>query len=135
MIHAIMQVSIRNDPRAKQDDYMTITDLSSSAPGTINHIPATDAIALLTKINMTTHATPSFKQSLTYAGYKDVAVNYILCEDDKIIPAPYQEAMIGTIQKAKGSEKDVEVHRINSDHVPNVSHPEELLEIIKKILV
>jgi hypothetical protein len=119
---------------------MTITDLTQSAPATINHIPAADAIALLTKINMTTHATPSFKQSLTYAGYKDVQVDYILCEDDKIIPPAYQEAMVGIIEKHKEGEGEregagkVNVHRMNSDHAPNVSHPEELLEVLKGIL-
>lgn len=81
---------------------------------------------------MPDHSTASFKEGLSYAGYADVDIGYIVLEDDMIIPVSYQEMMIQFLEKEKG--KSVDVYRLKSGHCPNASKPEELAEILRKIV-
>lgn len=82
--------------------------------------------------DMADHSTASFKEKLTYAGYNDVEVHYIVTEEDKVVPAEYQTGMIELIKTSSGREPSV--HQIKSGHTPNVSQPGPLADIVKGIV-
>ena len=74
----------------------------------------------------------SFQDKLTYPGYNDVEMHYILCELDALIPPVAQEAMVSLIKESSG--KEVKVHRLAAGHAATVSAPEKLAEIVKTIV-
>lgn len=105
-------------------------DLDAMGPTCFSDLPQQDAVKYARK--MSEHSTPSFHQKLSYGGYSDVDVHYIVCEADKIIPPPGQLAMVDLLKNVTGKEPGV--HKINSDHCPTHSHPDELLKILKDIV-
>lgn len=74
------------------------------------------------------HSSASFANELTYAGYKDVPVSYLLCEDDLVVPAKNQREEIALIEKESGNM--VDVTSIKAGHCPNVSMPETVINWI-----
>lgn len=68
---------------------------------------------------MVKHSSASFASPLTYAGFKDIPVSYLLCEDGRTIPPQVQRAGIEMIEKESGNKVDVTA--INADHVPPLS--------------
>jgi hypothetical protein len=72
------------------------------------------------------HSAVSFTNSLTHAGYKDVPASYLFCEDDECVVPAAQQKGIDLIERVSG--KKVDVTRIKSDHCPNVSHPEKVVD-------
>jgi pimeloyl-ACP methyl ester carboxylesterase len=75
---------------------------------------------------------PSYSEKLTYAGYKDVACHYIICENDKVISPKFQRRMIELLKSSV--DRPVEVHTLNSGHVPMITRPDELAKIVKEII-
>lgn len=73
----------------------------------------------------------SFASPLKHAAYKDIPSTYILCEQDGIIPPSKQEQYIENIRLATG--KDVDVRRLNTNHVPNLTNVEEVVTLILEI--
>ena len=101
-----------------------------SGPLTFSDLP--DAEAIEAAKQMSDHSALSFQEKLSYPGYNDVDVHYILCEKDKIIAPDHQQAMIGMIEQSSG--RAPTVHKMSSDHCPVVTHAEELVTILKGIL-
>ncbi|PNP73414.1 hypothetical protein FNYG_13241 [Fusarium nygamai] len=112
-----------------RDDYMSL-NLEDNAPLTFSDLPAEESLAWAKE--MPDHSTASFKEQLTYPGYNDVEVHYIVCEEDKIIPPEHQYGMIEFLRSSTGNE--VKVHKLNSGHAPNASKPDNLAQIIKGII-
>ncbi|KAJ4244205.1 hypothetical protein NW762_014587 [Fusarium torreyae] len=112
-----------------EDDYMRITP-EGHAPVTFSDLPAEEALKLAKE--MVYHSTPSFKEPLTYAGYGDVEVHYIVCEQDQTIPPQFQRAMIEAVETSTG--KDVKVHTLDSGHAPTNSQPDNVSKIVKGII-
>lgn len=110
---------------------MEITDLTLSGPLTFSDLSEGEAIELASNMNI--HSKLSFDEPLTYPGYNDVEVHYILCSKDKIIAAEHQQAMIGMIEQSSG--KKVNVRRIESDHCPMFAKRDEFTEILKEIVL
>jgi hypothetical protein len=106
-------------------------DPAGQAPFTFSDLPFEEALKHAREMS-NVHSTPSFLENTTYAGYNDVNVHYILCEEDKIIPAEAQSAMIDMIKESSG--RDVAIHRINSGHCPNITRTDEIAVMIKGIL-
>ncbi|KAJ4318650.1 hypothetical protein N0V84_006738 [Fusarium piperis] len=75
------------------------------------------------------HSSTSFANTLTYAGFKDVPVSYLVCENDKTISPQVQRAGIDMIEQESGNKVDVTT--INADHVPPVS---SLVEVVDWII-
>ncbi len=48
------------------------------------------------------HSAVSFAMALTYAGYKDIPVSWMLCEDNLCVPERSQREMIEGIEKVSG---------------------------------
>lgn len=65
------------------------------------------------------HSAVSFGNELTYAGYKDIPVSYLLCEEDLCIPAKNQKDGIALIEKVSGNK--VDVTSIKAGHCPNAT--------------
>jgi hypothetical protein len=61
----------------------------------------------------------SFVGELTYAGYKDIPVSYLVCEEDLCIPEQNQRLGIEVIERESG--RKVDVTSIKGDHIPSLS--------------
>lgn len=105
-------------------------DPEGQAPFTFSDLPSEEGLRLAKE--MPEHSTASFKEKLTYAGYNDADVTYILCEEDKVLLPEYQYAMIKLLKSSKG--KDITVHKLKSGHVPNFSQPGNVSRIVKGVL-
>ena len=81
--------------------------------------------------DMPEHSTVSFHGKLTHAGYKDLPVSYMLCEEDRILPIAYQEALVERLEKETG--RTVDVHRIKAAHCPNASQPAMVVEVVRRV--
>lgn len=100
--------------------------------------PAATAAIILTKIPLeeseplvkqfARHSAPSFADKLTYAGYKDIPVSYLFCEEDKCVTVEVQQAEIDMIEKESG--RKVNVTRIAADHCPNWTAFQETVDWI-----
>lgn len=77
---------------------------------------------------MTAHSAFSFGDALTYAGYKDVPVSYLVCEEDLLIPAVSQTRMIDLIEQE--SSRKVDVTKIPAGHAPNVTATQAVVDWI-----
>jgi pimeloyl-ACP methyl ester carboxylesterase len=104
-------------------------DVQVNSTLTFSDLPAEQALELAKQ--MEDHSTPSFKEKLTYPGYNDVEVHYIVCEQDKVIPPVFQRGMIEGIKASSG--RDVTVHTLESGHVPTASQPDNMSKIIEKV--
>lgn len=97
---------------------------------TFSDLPEDEALKWAMK--MSSHSLPSFKEKLRYAGYNDVEVHYVFCENDKIIPPEFQGSMIELINTSSG--KEPTVHKIKADHAPTISKRDEMTALVKGIL-
>ncbi|KAF2734592.1 alpha/beta-hydrolase [Polyplosphaeria fusca] len=111
-----------------EDGWMQLTDLSGVALYVFNDLSPEEGLKQAAKF--TSHSSASFAGELTYAGYKDVPVSYLFCENDTCVPPKGQQNGLDSIE-ATGRKPDVT--RINSDHVPFVSHPDEVLNWFVKL--
>lgn len=99
-------------------------DHATTAKYVFNHLSPEEGLELAKQFLQ--HSAVSFANELTYAGYKDVPVSYLFCEEDLCVPPTAQQKGIDAIEKASG--RKVDVTRIKSDHCPNVSHPQEVID-------
>ena len=81
------------------------------------------------------HSAQSFGNELTYAGYKNIPVSYLLCEEDLAGPPAFQREMIAMIEEASG--RRVDVTSIKAGHCPNLTAEKEtnewVLNVVKKV--
>jgi pimeloyl-ACP methyl ester carboxylesterase len=73
----------------------------------------------------------SFASPVTYTAFKEIPSSYIFCEQDQIVPPALQEQYIENIKVLTG--REVDVHKLDLNHVPNLTSPETLAEIILRI--
>ncbi|KAI5868240.1 alpha/beta-hydrolase [Durotheca rogersii] len=111
------------------DDYMSI-DPVANAPQTFSDLPEEESLKWGRMLSQQSIA--SFQEKLSYPGYNDVEVHYIVCEDDKIMPPPYQHAMIETVKKSSGREPVLHISK--SGHVPVISQPDSTAKILKHVI-
>ncbi|KAK7719673.1 hypothetical protein SLS64_001852 [Diaporthe eres] len=77
---------------------------------------------------MTAHSAASFGDALTYAGYKDVPVSYLVCEEDLVIPAGSQSRMVDLVEQETG--RKVDVTKIPAGHAPNATATQAVVDWI-----
>lgn len=99
------------------------------APTTFSDLPHEEGVEWTKR--MSEQSAPSFGTKLTYGGYKDVPVSYLLCENDVVIPPELQQSIIAMIEEESGNK--VDVHKIKSDHAPWISHTDSVVEVIRQI--
>ncbi|CZR55098.1 uncharacterized protein PAC_04984 [Phialocephala subalpina] len=81
---------------------------------------------------MSCHSAISFTNELTYAGYKDVPVSYLVCEEDLVIPLKNQREEIEMIERESG--RKVDVTSIKTGHVPIASQPQLVIDWILDVV-
>lgn len=89
-------------------------------------LPRAEAKAWMSR--MSSHSSTSFADVLTYAGYKDVPVSYLLCEKDVVIPPQRQRDMINMVESQSG--RKVDVTSIPADHGANISASQQMVDWI-----
>lgn len=76
----------------------------------------------------------SFADELTYAGYANIPISYLLAEKDLAGPPDFQRDMIATIEEASGNK--VDVTGIAASHMMNASAEKEtthwILDVCRK---
>jgi hypothetical protein len=77
------------------------------------------------------HSVATFAAPLTYPGYKDVPVSYLIAEEDAVITPENQLQEIERIEKESGAK--VDVHRVKTSHSGYIVNPEEVTEVIVKV--
>ncbi len=73
----------------------------------------------------------SFASPVTYTAFKDIPSSYIFCKQDQVVPPALQEQYIENIEIVAG--RAVDLHKLDSNHVPNLTSTETLAELILKI--
>ncbi|KAL2206764.1 hypothetical protein CC79DRAFT_1385942 [Sarocladium strictum] len=107
-----------------EDGWMYYTDMQTLARIAFSGIPHDEALKWANRLGW--HSSTSFGNPLQYAGYKDVPVSWLLCEEDLSIPAVYQRTAIEMIERTTG--RKVDVTSLPSGHVPMVMFGEEVVE-------
>ncbi|QPC59561.1 hypothetical protein HYE67_001792 [Fusarium culmorum] len=110
-------------------DYLVI---EASSPFFHNESESPPEEALKLARELPQHSTASYRDQLTYAGYQDAEVHYIICEQDKLVVPEYQ---FGMLELLKGmTNGKVGVHKIQSGHAPHLNQPDNLTKIIRQIV-
>lgn len=105
-------------------------DLAVSAAVTFSDLPVDQQLER--GAGMVEQSVASFEECLTYAGYNDLPVEYIVCEEDQLFPKDFQYEMIEVIQRA--STRAVRIHKLRSGHAPHISQPDNLSLLLKDIV-
>ncbi|KAI1753992.1 Alpha/beta hydrolase fold-1 [Xylaria castorea] len=106
--------------------WLHFNDPEREAVKCFSDIPKEDALRWHAQFAL--HSAVSFTNPLTHAGYKDVPVSYLLCEEDLVISPEIQRREIEMIETETGSK--VDVTSIKAGHCPNVSFPEKVVDWI-----
>jgi pimeloyl-ACP methyl ester carboxylesterase len=108
------------DPEDTDDLFPLIADPRNSLYGSLTGDEAAEAIAQLVE-----QRAQAFGDRVTVAAWHTVPSTYIVTEDDRAIPAAFQEQMA---VQAKS------VRRIPGDHSPFLSRPAELAALLDDIV-
>lgn len=111
-------------------EYIEWTDATDDGTATFSDLPADEARQHRKKMDRF-HSRFSFEDKLTYPGYRDVEVHYVLCEQDLVLDKATQLRLIESLQRYIG--RGVTVHPLAAGHVPFVSRPKETLQVLQKI--
>jgi pimeloyl-ACP methyl ester carboxylesterase len=68
---------------------------------------------------------------LTFPGYKDVPVSYLIADGDHSIKTSTQRAQIDMIERISGNKVDVTV--TNAGHVPPLTAPKDVINWILSV--
>lgn len=74
----------------------------------------------------------SFSSTISYTANKNIEASYIFCENDGIVPPAKQKEYMNNLKLVIG--KDVDVRKLATNHVPNLTDPEKLAKVILDIL-
>ena len=77
-----------------------------------------------------THAFATLYHPSTGASWRTIPSSYLICEQDKAIPAEFQE-MMANAAKEKGA--DVEIERLDCGHSPFLVMPKETVDWIRGV--
>jgi hypothetical protein len=113
---------------------MLIEDPAATAGALLQHLSPEEGEAVVR--GFTKHSAASFVDKLTYAGYKDIPVSYLICEEDLAGPPEIiQRPTIDMIEQVSG--RKVDVTSIRAGHMPNVTAQKEtiqwILDVAKKV--
>jgi homoserine acetyltransferase len=99
------------------------------AKSVFNDFPSDEALEWAGKLTWQSMA--ALGTPLTYAGYNDVSVSYVLVESDQLVTPENQKAYIANIEESSGNK--VNVIKLDAGHFPHVTRTDELAEIIIKV--
>ncbi|KAI1125700.1 alpha/beta-hydrolase [Nemania abortiva] len=112
-----------------KDGWYYYPNLTRTAEVVFSDLPLEEGEAWAKKLVKQSAA--SYKSNLTYGGYKDVPVSYLVAERDRSISPASQESQIKMIERVSGNK--VDVSRVDSGHVPPVSHPQQVIDWILSV--
>jgi hypothetical protein len=101
-----------------------------SAPTSFSGLDTAKIIAWVRKMKL--QSTVNFDSKLTFAGFKNIPSSWILCTKDIILPPDFQRSCIKRIEA--GSGRAVRAYELATDHCPNASAPQELAELLAKVV-
>ncbi len=70
----------------------------------------------------------SFTTKTTSAAWKKIPAAYLICEDDRIIPVPFQEALIEKVKEEGG---EIVTTRLFVSHSPYITKPDAVANFLK----
>ena len=76
-----------------------------------------------------THAFAPLSSKATAASWQEIPTWYLLCENDNAIPPSAQGRMTDGVRALGG---EIEVERIGSGHSPFLTHPDEVVNWIRR---
>jgi hypothetical protein len=117
------------DMNLKQNGWMLIEDPVATAGLVCQELTSKEAETIVR--GLAKHSAQSFGNELTYAGYKDVPVSYLLCEEDLAGPPDFQRNMIAMIEEVSGQK--VDVTNIKAGHFPNLTAEEETIDWVLNV--
>ncbi|KAH8587120.1 Alpha/beta hydrolase fold-1 [Bisporella sp. PMI_857] len=130
---AVVPVDNMIDFKIDEQGWMYYDDFSKAAQIVFSDMPASEGLALIKRFPR--HSAVSFAGELTHAGYKDIPVSYLLCEEDLCVVPEVQRDGIAKIEAASG--KKVDITGIKAGHAPSHSATEKVvgwfLNVAKKV--
>ncbi|KIX02763.1 uncharacterized protein Z518_08705 [Rhinocladiella mackenziei CBS 650.93] len=119
-------------PAVSVDDngWMLMEDPAATAAMICQELPPEEGEALVR--GFAKQSARSFGDELTHAGYKDIPVSYLLCEEDMAGPAELQREMIAMIEEASG--RMVHVISVAAGHCPNVTAEKETFQWVLEVI-
>lgn len=109
---------------------MRMEDPTATAAMLCPDLPTEEGEALVK--GFAKHSAQSFGNELTYAGYRNIPVSYLLCEKDEAGPPEFQREMIAMIEEASG--RKVDVTSVQTGHFPNLAAEKETVEWIVNLV-
>ncbi|KIV87264.1 hypothetical protein PV11_02819 [Exophiala sideris] len=113
-----------------ENGWMLMEDPAATAEMICQKLPPQEGGAFVR--DFAKHSAQSFGNELTYAGYKDIPVSYLFCEEDKAGPPDFQRDMIAMIEEASG--RKVDVTSVKGDHCPHLSAEKETVDWALNVL-
>ncbi|KAH8666972.1 Alpha/beta hydrolase fold-1 [Xylariales sp. PMI_506] len=98
-----------------ENGWMYHVDFEITAAKSFSDIPKEEGLSYVKRFAK--HSSVSFMTPLRNAGYKNIPISYLLCEDDITIPADLQRKGIEHIEKESGNK--VDVTSIKAGHCPS----------------
>ncbi|KAI0908724.1 Alpha/beta hydrolase fold-1 [Ustulina deusta] len=117
----------KDEPSKMQLDekgWLRLADAEHSAATCFSDLPREDGLRYHAQFAL--HSAVSFANPLTYAGYKDVPVSYLVCENDLVIPQETQRREIEMIETETGNK--VDVTSIEAGHCPNLGALDKVVD-------
>ena len=103
---------------------MGYSDIPKLAAVSFKSMPKEEGEAAAAQL--VTHSGPSFATPVTHAGFKDVHVYWLICEDDLAVPPNIQRGRIAMIEEETG--RKVDVTAIDADHVAAWTAPQLVID-------
>jgi pimeloyl-ACP methyl ester carboxylesterase len=123
-IHGIMEGRMAQQT-VDDKGFFTMQDPEAGAAYIFSHLSEDDQRKYTRRLRKQSART--FDDRLTHAGYLDVPSTYFLCTDDLVVP-PEVQTNLAMAAIEKGA--DMLIRKFDSDHCPQVSHPEEVVQVL-----
>ncbi|KAI9147379.1 putative hydrolase R7 [Paramyrothecium foliicola] len=112
-----------------EDGWFYYPDDKLVATVVFSDIPPKEGMALAP--GLVNHSAASFSDPLTYAGYKDIPVFYLVAEGDRSISPQTQRSQIEMIERVSG--RKVDVTTTQAGHVPNITASNDVINWILSV--
>jgi pimeloyl-ACP methyl ester carboxylesterase len=75
------------------------------------------------------HSVATFREKPTSPAWLNIPSAYLVCEDDRSIPAENQDAMVEGARQAGGV---IEVERVFCGHSPHLTKPDKVADFLRR---
>ncbi|RVX74127.1 hypothetical protein B0A52_01959 [Exophiala mesophila] len=113
-----------------ENGWMLHSHPAATAKISLSSLPLEESEPLIR--DLAKHSAVSFTNNLTYAGYRDVPVSYLLCTADLCVPPAVQRKGIDMIERVSGTR--VKVTEVACDHGVNHTSPDKVVAWIMSVV-